>query len=492
MKENLEKVKKIIVKHDNIFFCIIFFIIVFGIDIYIKTVPTDEMWNFQNIYKMYNGYKIYIDANVVTTPIFHFIGMIIFKLFGANFFVFKIYGIVINLLLLFFTYKIFKSLKMPKYISLFFTIILCIAEMATIHNTANYSNLCMVFTLYGILIIFNRDSYSDNKFVLKEALLSVMILLTKQNIGVFYIFSFIIYIFLYEKRKHKVNNSIKYISIISLFLMIFILFMYKYGILDGFISYAVLGIKEFAINNLAIEKNVIKLFVISIVSLVLLIIFNINKNKIVDFNEIKNLNIISCFAFPFLMIAYPIFNVSHIDLALFLVYISLIYDIYILFRDLLFNRVIICKLLKFLIVLLVTISVIRIFLYLYKVDYRYSYNNLYFGSRLSEENKIKIDKVVEFIKQSEDDVIVFSTEAAMYMMPLNRSNGNMDEPLLGNFGKDGEHGVIESISKMKNTKILIDKEKKVYQESDKIINYIKENLIYIGDICDLLIYETKR
>ena len=53
------------------------------IDIYIKTVPTDEMWNFQNIYKMYNGYKIYIDANVVTTPIFHFIGMIIFKLLNC-------------------------------------------------------------------------------------------------------------------------------------------------------------------------------------------------------------------------------------------------------------------------------------------------------------------------------------------------------------------------------------------------------------------------
>lgn len=78
------------------------------------------------------------------------------------------------------------------------------------------------------------------------------------------------------------------------------------------------------------------------------------------------------------------------------------------------------------------------------------------------------------------------------MMPLNRSNGNMDEPLLGNFGKDGENGVIEEISKMENTKIMINKEKNIYQESDKIIQYIKDNMNYIGEIEDLLIYQTKK
>ena len=45
---------------------------------------------------------------------------------------------------------------------------------------------------------------------------------------------------------------------------------------------------------------------------------------------------------------------------------------------------------------------------------------------------------------------------------------------------------------MVNTKIIINKEKKVYQESDKIIQYIKDNLDYVGEIEDLLIYQTKK
>ena len=40
-------------------------------------------------------------------------------------------------------------------------------------------------------------------------------------------------------------------------------------------------------------------------------------------------------------------------------------------------------------------------------------------------------------------------------------------------------------------KYKLNKEKKVYQESEKIINYIKNNLVYVGEIDDLLIYETK-
>ena len=52
------------------------------------------------------------------------------------------------------------------------------------------------------------------------------------------------------------------------------------------------------------------------------------------------------------------------------------------------------------------------------------------------------------------------------------------------------HGVITSLV-IVFTGFLINKEKKVYQESEKIINYIKNNLVYVGEIDDLLIYETK-
>ena len=69
MKDNLIKVKKFVEKHDEIFVTILIFIMSLGYSLYIKTLAGDELWNFQNVYKIYNGYKIYVDANVITTPI---------------------------------------------------------------------------------------------------------------------------------------------------------------------------------------------------------------------------------------------------------------------------------------------------------------------------------------------------------------------------------------------------------------------------------------
>ena len=490
MSQKLEKIKRFIIKHDELFFILIFFIIIFGITVYIKTVPEDEVWNFQNIYKIYNGYKIYIDANVITTPLFHLVGVIMFKLFGANFFIFKLYGVFINLFLMIGVYKIFKSLKIKKWLSLFFSSIIFVAEINAIHNTSSYNNLCLAISFFGILIILNRNKYTDNKFIIIESIINFIILCTKQNIGIFYLIGFIIYNIIYEKGIKKITNILKILFINLILIIICMGILYNKGLLDGFISYAILGIREFSQRNFAMEILILKLIGISVINLILIIF--LNKNNMAKKEEIKNVNIITCFAFPLLMISYPIFNIAHIDLSLFLMYILLIYIIYLIFLNMGFNKNIINKLTMLIMVLLSSISVLKTILYFCEIDYNYEYNDAYFGSLLSNEYKNKIKNVTKYIENSEGNVIVFSTEAALYMVPLNRSNGNMDEPLLGNFGKDGENGVIKEISEMVNTKIIINKEKKVYQESDKIIQYIKDNLDYVGEIEDLLIYQTKK
>ena len=488
MKQKFEKFKRFIIKHDEFFVILIFFIILFGTSIYIDTIAGDELWNFQNIYKMYEGYKIYVDANVITTPLFHFIGYIVFKCFGANFFIFRLYAIFINLILIFAVYKIFKALKLPKYFSLFLTFIMFWAKMSIFQVSANYNNMCFAFVLLGILNVINREKYTTNKFIIIQAIISFIILITKQNIGIFYIIGLGIYNLLYEKN--KIRNILKGSLILTLLISIFILIMLKYGILDGFISYTILGIKEFGQKNIGSEIYIIKFLGILIIGIIML--YFINKKKLIEKEKIKNINTLSCFAFPLLMISYPIFNVFHIDLASFMMYILIIYTIYILLLDIKPNKTIFNKINICLIIVFSIISITKICLYFNEIKYTYSYDNIYFGAILDENLENKIEKVIKYIKESDEKVIVFSTEAGLYMMPLNRSNGNMDEPLLGNFGKDGENGVIEEISKMENTKIMINKEKNIYQESDKIIQYIKDNMNYIGEIEDLLIYQTKK
>lgn len=487
MEHKMEKLKRTIIKYDEPFFILLFFVIIFGINMYLETEPTDEVWNFQNIYKMYNGYKIYVDANVITTPLFHYIGVIFLKLFGANFFIFKLYGVVINTMIIFGIYKIQKSLGISKILSLFFSIVLFFAQINIYHNTVNYNNLCLLFTTYGLLITINRNKISNNKFVLFEAIIIYLVFLTKQNVVMIYFGFVAIYNLLFEKED-KWKNILKILSIDVNLILIFVVILYKNDNLNGFISYAILGIKEFSEKNFAVDGHIIKLISIFIINITFVCV--INKNKLFKEEIIKNINIISILAFLQLMVAYPIFNVSHIDFALFYMYLLLVYIIYNLFYELLCDKKLIYKVTKTLIILLISIAVIRIGIYFSKVINSYEYSNLYFGSLLKDDLKEKIKEVTEYINNSDENVIVYSTEAALYMMPLNRSNGNLDEPLLGNFGKDGEDGVIKEISEMENTQIIINKDKKVYQESDKVINYIKENLNYVGNIRDLLIYQT--
>ena len=75
------------------------------------------------------------------------------------------------------------------------------------------------------------------------------------------------------------------------------------------------------------------------------------------------------------------------------------------------------------------------------------------------------------------------------MNVLNKNNGILDLPFYGNLGKDGEQGIINIISSMDNVKILIQKDDELFfQESEKVRNYIKQNLKYEGEIEDFLIY----
>ena len=487
MKQNFEKLKQFIIKHDELFFFIIFFIIFLGIDLYIRTVPTDEMWNFQNIYKMYNGYKIYIDANVITTPLFHYIGMFIFKVFGANFFVFKLYGVFINSFLCFGVYKLFKKLNISKLFSLFLTIVILILGRNIYYNTTNYNNLALMFVIYGLIVILNRRKYSTNQFIILEAIISFLVILTKQNIGLLYLFSLIVYSFVYEKEK-RLKNIIKIMGIEIILICIFILFLYEQGILEGFISYTMLGIKEFAKQNVLVGLNTMLLISIVIITAIFVVI--INKKKIYDNTIRKDINSIAIFAFPLIIYAYPIFNVVHIEFALFCINILLIYIIYLIFNELIKRKwifiIINCFLLS-----AVMISGIAIYKYVIKVDYGFNYNDVFFGTLIDEDKKEKISIITDYIKKSNQRVVVFSPEAVMYMLPLKLNNGNMDEPLLGNFGKAGEDGVIEEISKLKNTKILIKKDKEFFQESEKVLQYIKDNLKYIEEVEDFLVYQTE-
>ena len=104
----MKKLEKFIKKSDTIICFVSFFIIMMIIAQSLNSADSiDYLWNFQSIYKMYNGYEIYKDINVIVTPFMFYVGLAFFKVLGANFLVYNIYGAVVNSLLVTYIYKIF-------------------------------------------------------------------------------------------------------------------------------------------------------------------------------------------------------------------------------------------------------------------------------------------------------------------------------------------------------------------------------------------------
>ena len=150
MKKIFINASNFIKTYDNIFAIILFFLCIFGTILNARITNEDELWNFQNIFKMYNGYKIYQDANVIVTPLFFEIGEKIFKILGANILSFRIYNLIIFVNLYFLTYVILKKIGIPKKISLIAVLAMILKEMVLIQ--ANYNIMALEIYLFGVYV----------------------------------------------------------------------------------------------------------------------------------------------------------------------------------------------------------------------------------------------------------------------------------------------------------------------------------------------------
>lgn len=494
MKKIYIKIKKLIKKHDNIFVIMLIFLSIFGITLNTSITNTDELWNFQNIYKMYNGFQIYKDANVIDTPLFFWLGELLFKIFDANFFIFRFYNILIMVTIYLVTYLIFKELKIPKKVS-----IICILALIVYKNfgmtliQANYNTMALMFCLIGILI--NMKKYKSNSIY--QGIIVFLIFCTKQNIGIYYGIGLFFYELInYNKFRIKIKNLLKEFFIFAVFLTILILYFYINNNLYNLISYTVLGIREFAKENILIEYSSF-IAMLSIISINLILTRFFTKSKKVKLNEIEKQNLIlfNCFSIPLVLIMFPIFNMAHYLIGIHISLILFIYLIKIIINriDLKINPKIISS--AALVGCIITITISSVYFYSWNTtinseSYEVDKNSPFYGGIITKELIDNISNIVSYIKNEEENVIVLSSKAALYMVPAKRSNGMMDLPFKGNLGKDGEKGLIKTIENMTNIKILIenDDSKLIYQESKRVRQYIIDNMQKIGEIEEFDIY----
>lgn len=484
----MNKIEKIL-RNDYFILAIVFFITL-GVSLNMDLAVTDELWNFQNLNKMYNGFEIYKDANVIVTPLFFYIGLIFVKLFGANLFVFRLYNCIIMTIIFFTTYKILNKLKFSKKASLACTMGFII--LGLIRISANYNTMALMFALIGIYMLLKSDS---KNIAIYQGVLTFLIFMTKQNIGFYYTIAYLIYILIEKKgKKDKIKEFLKFIIPIIILGLSFITFLILDNNLYNFLNYTFLNIGEFSIENTDIEVDNLLLLIGTILITIAITLILLKKSNI-SYEQRKNIKVLLIFSALLWLFGIPIFNRAHVLLGIYVSIICILYGILIMFKGFFNINGRITKICISIVILILMIYSGNLLIEYYSVlgnrQYYYKYNEPYYGSIVEKEQYEDIKNITNYIEKSSDNVIILSERAALYMIPLNRSNGKMDLPLLGNLGMEGKDGLQKEIENMKNTKILLynGKEKNSLQEPEDVYNFIRQEKKKVGTIGDFDIYE---
>lgn len=488
-KNTFNKLKQFISKYDTYILFAFLLICSIGPIMFIKLEESDEIWNFHNILKLYNGFEIYKDINIIITPLFFYIGILFCNLLGLGLLTFRIYNIFLISTLVLIIYKIFRTLKISKLKSLMYSLIMYIPSIYISTGGANYNVLVVIFFSIGILISINESVYKRKTYSILQSLIIFLIFLTKHNVALYYIIGLILSEMFLCNNNYKVflKSILTKIAISMVLIISYLTISYFNGELYNFINYAVLGIPEFS-NNFSIEIEAIKsIGLMCIIVLVAFMTLFYKNNSIGVSNEIKT-NIIKLLTFGICMefMAYPIVNLYHS-----LIGACIIYTLGFYLFDIIFVRYLdkfkkYLKIVTFLIIIALSIySGYNFINYLSFIKFDKSgkieiYKYIIIDNNLKEKI-IDVDNYIKYKESIGTNVVIFSGHAGVYMVPLGKSNGSIDLPFLGNMGKNGEAEMKKKIDSLKNTEILIikDEDKLFWQESKTIRKHIIENYKFI-------------
>lgn len=482
-------------KKYDIYFLFAFIVLIVIINTFFHIFDAyDELWNFQNLYKMYNDYTIYKDSNIIITPIFFIVGNFLFHIFGATINTFRFYSILINVLQYILIFYIFKNLNTNKNLS-FLYLTLIFSNIYSITSCgANYNLLAIDFILLGVILYLKQ--YNKKRYNIYQGIIIFLVFFTKQNLGVFYAIGIVLFELIDKKiSKYFFLNQLQKFIFFMIPTSLSCITMYLDGNLFDFINYVFGGLFNFGNSNLYIDSSILEY--ISILLIIIGLYIFIIKNKNILSKECKkNITFLFILSICISLVIFPIINFSHLIFAYILLYILLFH----ILDTILINHIFYaeyhfkitnwcCVLFLFIILLHILSSVYTNFDLLGNFDRTHPFYN----APIKEETIEKINIVSEYIKEknsSGTDVIIVASDSAYTMINLNQSHRAFDLVFNGNLGYHGVEHLINEIKNCENTEFLIytDEEDRFWQESDEIREYIISNLEKIGNISNYSIY----
>lgn len=446
----------------------------------ISSVPlsnSDGFVNYYNTLKMLNGEKIWSEVNIITTPLLFYMGMIVLKIFGTKYIVYKIFYFVLNIVFFIELYKTFRNLNLTQKSSFIYAIVLyCINLYFTADLELTYNFLCLLICLIGLNLNLNKNKIKY--FNLWQGLIIFLMFFTKQNIGFFYAISQIIIELLGNQKKTGIINLLKQFGVVFICGILFLIYLIKTNLLTSFIDMTILGMSYFS-NNHYVKKYMVLITAILEISAIIMF-FRKKYNQ----DKKEKLFILLVTATMQLFIIYPIADEWHTCIASMILYITVIYMINLnLDHDVILMYANIILIIFILSISIKDIIGLKTGIYEIETDVN---SNFYLVNIIYKD---RIENISEFIESKNRKVILITPEAGIFNVYNNfESHGFFDEPYNGNLGSNQLEKMIKKIAEYNEYYILIP-QKKYLQEITEFREYIEQNYQKIGEIEDFSIYK---
>lgn len=205
-----------------LFLFIVIFSISFVVTYVFMPLSCDEVWLYGFSYNISKGMVIYRDFNVVTTPMYYFIGSLFVKGFGNYIISLDIFNAILTALIFLMMYRVIrlKSFIVFPLILIFYP---------------NGYNLFALFWLMLILFLIERGKDND---ILIGFILGLLFI-TKQNIGIFLLIPYLYY------SKNRVKGIVAFLIP---FLVVSVYLIFNDAFFQ-FIDYCFLGLFDFGTGN---------------------------------------------------------------------------------------------------------------------------------------------------------------------------------------------------------------------------------------------------
>ncbi len=481
-------------KIQNIIFAVLLILSIILLVFGNVLVSSDELWNFQNLCKMSNGLTIYTDANVIITPIFFYIAHLMFSICGTNILIFRIYSLLIYICIFILIYKIFKNLKVSKHIIVAYMVLILEFIFQIVSAGANYNLLAILFLFIGLNLYITKKSSN-----LKQGFLIFLIFFTKQNIGVLYAITIIVYEFYKNKLSKKfILDQFKKFFFFLIPTLLLILQMYIKGNLLDFINYTFGGLLDFGKSNLVFATTGYYplIFAFSIVLYIFIIVKRDIFKEVINQEIFDNLTLLFIFSIGITFVIFPIMNQAHflIAISLYLIFLFYLFDV-LLFKSLFGDEKYIKNVKWFSIAILFVVFIRVVVNIILEPDATFigDKKSKFYGTYIYNTVLEKTDELEKYILSQNEkgiDVIILSCDAAFPMIDLEQNHGAYDLLFNGNMGYNGIEKFKQDIISRENTEFLIVTDEKdiFWQESMEIRKFIIENLNYSGEICGYTIY----